>query len=231
MKYIFTLIALLFFQIAFTQKNVHSIAFMGGIPLKTKNWWYDYFVPLTLEYEFRRGKSGFSVGIQGELAIENYKSNFQSIIEFEAYCKKQIAVQSGFSSSSSCYYSYYRKTIYANLPISYTYYAWSNKKMEVFLKAGIILNFQIQSEFEYEYPKYDNTGKFTDSGPFFEKRTIKKARFDDYQGALSSGVSYKINKKIKLLGFLQYQNAFSDFPPQSSSRSKIFFHLGTSLKI
>jgi hypothetical protein len=87
MKYFFSLLLFLIFQPLFAQKNTHRFSLLGGLSISTKFTRLDSYVPLTFEYEFRHGKHGFSTGFQGERGVSNWKTNFESVSEFEKYCK------------------------------------------------------------------------------------------------------------------------------------------------
>jgi hypothetical protein len=236
MKYIFSILAFLFFQLLFAQKNTHTLGLMGGISITKKQNWSESYIPLTLEYEFRHGKHGFSTGLQSGRYATNWKTNFATVSEFEKYCKEWYATLrsnlSGFSSPFyTCYYSYEQKGLAINLPISYTFYCYSSKKVELFLKGGFLFNFRVQYKTETHFPKTDDKGNFIDPGPFVEIRVNKAFRNNDYQATLGGGIRYKISKKISILGFLQEQYEFYDFPLQYGHAQKLIFHLGSSLKI
>jgi hypothetical protein len=234
MKYIFTLAAFLFSQLVFAQKNAHSIAFMGGIPIKNSK--YDFSLPLTFEYEYRRGKSGFSVGLQGELSVSNFSNiKNQSVSDFEKICQDKIiayyAGGSGFYNRPYCVYFHKAKDVYINLPLTYTFYCWSKKNLNVFLKAGSMINFAAWKMRIFEYKELDNKGNFLNPLPLVSNNTNKTFHYDGYHGILDVGANYRINKKTKLIGHLQYQHEFFDFPPKTNNTHKVFLHLGASLKI
>ena len=63
MNFKLLLVLSLFCNTLMAQKKAHSISIMAGIPIMTKGNFHDYTIPLTIEYEFRKGKHGFSVGL------------------------------------------------------------------------------------------------------------------------------------------------------------------------
>jgi hypothetical protein len=137
----------------------------------------------------------------------------------------------GGTSYPICFYSYEQKVFDTNLPISYTFYCYSSKKIELFLKSGVLFNFNVRYKTETQFPKTDEKGNFIDPGPFIEKRVDNKFRGDDYHATIGGGIHYKINKKVSILGFLQNQYEFYGFLPQYGNGQKLIFQLGSSFKI
>ena len=221
----------LFSNILIAQKKAHSISIMAGIPIITKGNFYDYTIPLTLEYEFRKGKHGFSVGLQPEYGAikRRFKGDNNDLI---AYCKASVvSVSSSFISNPPCQYSIKWQSINLNFPIFYSFLLLKEKEFESSIQTGVLLNYDWYYHYKSEYPKIDIQGNIVDLGPFTANYTSKRFRNDGLHGAIRGVFRYKISKSLALSSVLEYQHGFYGFDFRSSGSKKLFLHLGTIFKI
>ena len=231
MNFKLLLVLSLFCNMLIAQKKTHSISIMAGIPIITKGNFYDFTIPLTLEYEFRRGKHGFSVGLQPEYGAINrrFKGDNNDLI---AYCKASAtSFPNSLVSRPLCQYSIRSQSINFNLPIFYSFLLLKEKKFEGSIQTGVLLNYDWYYHYKSQYPKIDIQGNIIDLGPFTADYTSKRFESDGLHGAIRGVFRYKISKNLALLSVLEYQHGFYDFDFRSSGSKKLFLHLGTTFKI
>lgn len=231
MKYSLLLALSLFCNILLAQKKTHYISTMAGIPIVTKGYYHDYTIPLTFEYKFRKGRNGFSIGLQPEYRANSWQFEGDST-EFVAYCKGSTRwIPNSIVISPPCQYSYKTRYFYLNVPIFHTFLFINKKKVEGSIETGLILNYHFYYHEKSEYPKIDGRGNITDLAPFKSSYTSKRLTGDMVQGAIRGVFRYKISKNIALSSILEYQHGFYGFDFRSSGSKKLFLHLGTTFKI
>lgn len=221
----------LFCNIITAQKKTHSISIMAGIPIVTKGYYYDYTIPLTLEYEFRKGKHGFSVGLQPEYGALNWRFKGDSN-DLIAYCKaSSVSLSTAFASGPPCQYSIRRQFINLNFPIFYSFLLLKEKKFEGSIQAGMLLNYNWYYRNKSEFPKVDSQGNIIDIGPFINDYTSKRFKNKGLHGAIRGVFKYKLSKSLALSSILEYQHGFYGFDFKSNRSKKLFLHVGTTFKI
>ena len=231
MNFKLLLVLSLFCNTLMAQKKAHSISIMAGIPIMTKGNFHDYTIPLTIEYEFRKGKHGFSVGLQPEYGATNWRFKGDNN-ELIAYCKASVMnFSSVFASGPLCQYSIDRQWINLNFPVFYSFLLLKDNKFEGSIQTGFILNYDWYYHSKSEYPKIDIQGNIVDLGPFTHTYTSKGFENDGLHGAIRGVLRYKILKKLALSSILEYQHGFLDFHFRSSGSKKLFLYLGTTFKI
>ena len=231
MNFKLLLVLSLFCNTLMAQKKARSISIMAGIPIMTKGDFHDYTIPLTIEYEFRKGKHGFSVGLQPEYSATNWRFKGDNN-ELIAYCKASVMnISTAFASNPLCQYSIERQSINLNFPVFYSFLLLKDNKFEGSIQTGFILNYNWYYHSKSEYPKIDFQGNIVDLGPFTDTYTSKRFKNDGLHAAIRGVLRYKILKNLALSSILEYQHGFDDFHFKSSGSKKLFLYLGTTFKI
>ena len=187
--------------------------------------------PLTVEFQRNLKKNGFSIGIQLEYQyLYIFRDSNVYTLLLNPQCDPNKNIVSG--SDAYCPYFFSNKNINLNLPLFYSFQFISKKKIEFYLKTGIIFRFKFFEHFEDSHPLLNSKGVLLNPGPFETQYNRINFHFINYDLAIGSGLNYKLSKKIKLVGGVQYQHGFEGvFFPKLYGSDRIYIILGTQVKI
>lgn len=234
MKYIvlITLFILRITSIA-AQKTSNHLNINTGISLiyPKLNYHNESFEqPLTVEFQRNFKKNGLAIGLQLEYQyLYIFRDSNVYTLLLNPQCNPS---NNAIGGDAYCPYYFSNKNINLNFPISYSFQFISKKKIEFYLKAGIIFRFKFFEHFEDSHPLLNSKGVLLNPGPFETKYNRINFRFINYDLAIGSGLNYKLSKKIKLVGGVQYQHGFeSVFFPKPYGSDRVYIILGTQVKI
>ena len=186
--------------------------------------------PLTVEFQRNFKKNGLAIGLQLEYQyLYIFRDSNVYTLLLDPQCNPSNNLTSG---NAYCPYYFSNKNINLNFPISYSFQFISKKKIEFYLKTGIIFRFKFFEHFEDSHPLLNSKGVLLNPGPFETKYNRINFNFINYDLVFGSGLNYKLSKKIKIVGGLQYQHGLEGvFFPKLYGSDRVYIILGTQVKI
>jgi hypothetical protein len=187
---------------------------------------------LNLEYQIYKKRKSLSIGFQF-----NYTNGY-FIVDTNIYtllvqrCPPNTSIISG---NYYCRYSSKYNMLNVNIPIYYNYDFFKSNKVNLFVKAGVIIKFIVRQHYLDKVPLLDSkNGVLLDPGPFDAEYNINRIEKQGYDLCLGTSMNYKLTKKIDITGTVQFQKKYQTlFPPQTFGFKieRGFMMLGTRIHL
>lgn len=210
------------------KKDISSISINSGLLVYHINFFQDYLIPSTIEYQYSRKKSNFGVGIQLEFSGKDV------FIDSNVYVllPKCVSTPRFIDAPLHCPYSFTYDYRNVNFFTSYQYNILENTKMSLGIKSSVLFYFNYYTHYTDKHPKINTeTGVLLDPGPFETDYTYKKLRFQNIDLAIAPVFQYHLTPHLSPFVSMQLQQGIDDFSPISLRDLKLFAFVGLRIKI
>lgn len=210
--------------------SVGTQLYSGKIPSPYVKKAFD--IPFSLEYQKRKKKGIYSVGVQFYHTYYNvYFDN--DINELLAKTCNSKPSNQFFSEVPNCCYYFTTNTTALRIPLSYTHIISSSTTFQWFVKTGVSINFNLFNHRNVTYAELDpQTGALLNQGPFNRKYHFWRFNYQSDTAFIGSGINYQLSRKVGLVAQIQYQKSYEGLSfKQTSFQDKLFLELGTCIKL